>query len=139
MPRRKRHIDPTTLYSARVIRLGRNLYIPIPKQLDDGHWKPGDHAVLQADGGRITASRRKEATSLATTWTFSNRSDLEAAGYKYDLSAICSGPWGCRKLIEWWITPNGMWIGLDPRTLQLHRKTCDPTGRLRHDGTRRLV
>lgn len=48
-------------------------------------------------------------------------SDLKAAGYEYDNTSHCRG---CGAEIEWWRTPKGRLIPLDPGTMEAHFATC---------------
>jgi len=47
--------------------------------------------------------------------------DLVAAGYRFDNHARCRG---CGAEIEWWITPRGKKMPLDPGTMAPHWGTC---------------
>ena len=56
-------------------------------------------------------------------WNHNSREELEAAGYRYEGAGICKGE-SCGRLIEWWRTPKGKTIPLDPDTLEPHWSTC---------------
>lgn len=47
--------------------------------------------------------------------------DLKAAGYEYDGTSRCRG---CHAEIEWWRTPKGRAIPLNPGTLEPHWSDC---------------
>lgn len=49
--------------------------------------------------------------------------DLIAKGYTLEGRAKCKGP-NCGKEIEWWRTPKGKRIPLDPGTMEPHWATC---------------
>lgn len=49
------------------------------------------------------------------------KDELTAAGYKYDNKSRCRG---CNSEIEWWITPKGKKMPLDPGTMEPHWGTC---------------
>ncbi len=46
---------------------------------------------------------------------------LLKAGYKFDGKKHCRG---CGREIEWWWTPKGKHIPLDPGTMEPHWATC---------------
>jgi hypothetical protein len=48
---------------------------------------------------------------------------LKAEGYIFDNTNQCSGM-TCRKIIEWWWTPTGKKLCLDPGTHIPHWGTC---------------
>jgi hypothetical protein len=47
--------------------------------------------------------------------------ELNAAGYKFENKAKCRG---CGAELEFWLTPKGKHIPLDPGTLECHFSTC---------------
>lgn len=49
--------------------------------------------------------------------------ELKAAGYQFLNSAKCTGP-TCGADIEWWETPKGRRMPLDPGTMEPHWGTC---------------
>lgn len=49
--------------------------------------------------------------------------ELVAAGYKHEGTSKCTGP-NCGKEIEWWRTPKGKRIPLDPGTMEPHWANC---------------
>ncbi|MFA5387689.1 MAG: hypothetical protein WC322_04905 [Candidatus Paceibacterota bacterium] len=57
-----------------------------------------------------------------------NETELVAAGYRFDRTAACRG---CGAQIEWWQTPKGKWMPLDPGTMQPHWGTCPQAGQFR--------
>jgi hypothetical protein len=56
--------------------------------------------------------------------------ELRAAGYTFDRTETCKGP-NCRKEIEFWWTPSGKRIPLDPGTMEPHWATCVDADRFR--------
>jgi hypothetical protein len=56
-------------------------------------------------------------------WPYHNDSELNAAGYELDSVSKC---WGkdCGQTIEWWVTPNGKKMPIDPETKKPHFGTC---------------
>ena len=54
--------------------------------------------------------------------------ELEAAGYEFENKATCRG---CSAEIEWWRTPKGKAIPLDPGTLEPHWATCKAASQFR--------
>jgi hypothetical protein len=47
--------------------------------------------------------------------------ELTSAGYEYESKDKCRG---CQADIEWWLTPRGKHMPLDPGTLEPHWSTC---------------
>jgi hypothetical protein len=47
--------------------------------------------------------------------------ELHAQGYRFNSTGRCRG---CQAEIEWWDTPRGKFIPLDPGTLEPHWATC---------------
>lgn len=47
--------------------------------------------------------------------------ELNSAGYQFTGQSICRG---CGALMEWWITPSGKKMPLDPVTREPHHATC---------------
>lgn len=56
--------------------------------------------------------------------------ELRADGYVYAYTRRCNGQ-GCGAEIEFWKTPNGKWIPLNPETLTPHHATCPDVDRFR--------
>ncbi len=48
--------------------------------------------------------------------------DLVAQGYQFEAKSHCRG---CGRQIEWYLTPKGKHIPLDPGTLEPHWATCE--------------
>jgi len=51
------------------------------------------------------------------------KEQLVALGYKMQRQSVCRGP-KCARMIEWWLTPRGKNMPLDPDTCQPHWTTC---------------
>lgn len=66
------------------------------------------------------------------TWNYQTPEELKAAGYAYQDSSRCRGA-RCRAEIEWWKTPRGKLIPLDPDTLQPHHSTCPDAKEFRNE------
>jgi hypothetical protein len=49
--------------------------------------------------------------------------ELEKAGYTFDHVGKCTGE-TCGQEIEWWHTPKGKYIPLNPGTMEPHWATC---------------
>lgn len=47
--------------------------------------------------------------------------DLKAQGYRFKDKALCRG---CHATIEWWTTPNGKLMPLDPGSCEPHWGSC---------------
>lgn len=56
-------------------------------------------------------------------WPYKTLDDLTAAGYRYEGTAACRGE-KCGRIIQWWRTPKGKAIPLDPDTKEPHFSTC---------------
>lgn len=63
-------------------------------------------------------------------WDYKTDADLVAAGYKFDNRGRCKGE-QCQAEIEWWITPKGRPIPIDPGTMQPHWATCPDRSQFR--------
>ena len=50
-----------------------------------------------------------------------NEKEFIEQGYQFSGTDHCRG---CKALIEWWKTPKGKWMPLDPGTLEVHWHTC---------------
>jgi hypothetical protein len=57
------------------------------------------------------------------SWPYETPEELTAAGYEFVNAARCRGP-NCGAMIEWWTTPNGKKMPLDPDTMGPHWATC---------------
>ncbi len=51
------------------------------------------------------------------------KEQLLAQRYKLERQSVCRGP-KCGRMIEWWLTPRGKYLPLDPGTCQPHWTTC---------------
>ena len=47
--------------------------------------------------------------------------ELKACGYRFKDKSLCSG---CQARIEWWVTPGGKHMPLDPNTYEPHWGSC---------------
>ena len=56
-------------------------------------------------------------------WNYNSREELEAAGYHFLNTSRCAGK-DCGAEIDWWETPKGKKMPLDPDTLEPHWGTC---------------
>jgi hypothetical protein len=56
-------------------------------------------------------------------WPYETPEELTAAGYTFWNKSRCSGP-TCGAEIEWWKTPAGKSMPLDPDTLEPHFSSC---------------
>ncbi len=56
-------------------------------------------------------------------WHYKTSDDLTTAGYRYEGTGTCKGE-KCGQLIQWWRTPKGKAIPLDPDTKEPHFSTC---------------
>jgi len=56
------------------------------------------------------------------------REDLIAAGYKHEGSSRCNG---CGAEMEWWLTPKGKRMPVDPGTGESHFATCPKAAQFR--------
>ena len=54
--------------------------------------------------------------------------ELTEQGYRYDNKSLCRG---CDATIEWWITPKGAHMPLDPGTKEPHWSTCPNAARFK--------
>jgi hypothetical protein len=59
-------------------------------------------------------------------------SELAAQGYVFENRARCRAE-SCQAEIEWWLTPKGKRIPLDPCTMEPHWSTCPESGKFRRD------
>jgi hypothetical protein len=67
-------------------------------------------------------------------WNYTTPEELEADGYeKQPGNARCRGP-RCGAEIEWWKTPTGKMMPLDPDTLLPHWKICPDADSFRGQG-----
>ncbi len=56
-------------------------------------------------------------------WPYKTLDDLTAAGYRFEGTSRCRSR-RCDREIEWWRTPKGKAIPLDPDTKEPHFSTC---------------
>ncbi len=56
-------------------------------------------------------------------WNYSSREELEAAGYRFVNTSRCYGQ-DCGAEIDWYETPKGRKMPLDPDTLEPHFGSC---------------
>ncbi len=56
-------------------------------------------------------------------WDYQSREELEAAGYRFLNTSRCAGK-DCRAEIDWYETPKGKKMPLDPDTLETHWASC---------------
>ena len=56
-------------------------------------------------------------------WNYNSREELEAAGYRFLNPSRCAGQ-DCGAEIDWWETPKGKKMPLDPDTLEPHFGSC---------------
>lgn len=57
-------------------------------------------------------------------WPYKTLDQLEAAGYRYEGTGTCTGETCGDRVIQWWRTPKGKAIPLDPDTKEPHFSTC---------------
>ncbi len=57
------------------------------------------------------------------SWPYHSYADLIAAGFRCDNRAKCQGK-NCGREIEWWVTPKGKKMPLNPDTKEPHFSTC---------------
>jgi len=69
---------------------------------------------------------------MSNTWPYKNDAELREAGYRFDRTETCKGP-NCRQEIEFWWTPKGKRIPLDPGTMETHWSTCVDAEKFRRD------
>lgn len=60
------------------------------------------------------------------------KEQLIAKGYRLERQSVCRGP-NCGQMIEWWTTPNGKFVPLNPKTYQPHWSNCPDSGQLRKE------
>jgi hypothetical protein len=58
---------------------------------------------------------------MPSIWPYQTDGDLREAGYLFEGRARCRG---CQAEIEWWRTPRGKAMPIDPGTMQPHWATC---------------
>ena len=51
------------------------------------------------------------------------KEQLIATGYRLERQSVCRSQ-KCARMIEWWLTPRGKYLPLDPETYQPHWTTC---------------
>lgn len=56
-------------------------------------------------------------------WDYKSREELEGDGYSFQNTSRCRGA-NCKAEIDWWKTPKGKFIPLNPDTLEPHWSTC---------------
>jgi hypothetical protein len=69
---------------------------------------------------------------MGKPWPYHSDTELRAASYRFDRTETCKGP-NCRQEIEFWWTPGGKRIPLDPGTMEPHFATCVDVDRFRRE------
>lgn len=65
-----------------------------------------------------------------------SREELEAAGFRFDAMGRCRGA-RCRADIEWWYSPKGKRIPLNPDDKTGHHTTCPDVAQFNKPSGRR--
>lgn len=60
---------------------------------------------------------------MPNNWPYKSDADLREAGYRYDRTERCKGK-TCGQEIEFWFTPKGKRMPINPGTMDPHFATC---------------
>lgn len=64
---------------------------------------------------------------MAKPWPYTTDTQLKEAGYRFDRRSRCNAKYKggtCNQEIEWWHTPDGKMMPIDPGLMTPHWSTC---------------